>query len=255
MRTSLILVTLFGFGFAVTAGCAAKQKQTKKEKKAQKKREAEHRAELDKQRAESEEAAERQAAEADADREELESRIERLESRLDQSRELAAKRKNLHDALLTDLSSLRGAGKVEITERRGLLIVSIPQDVLFESSRFALKEEGKETLRSLASSLKNVDDHRILVAGHTDNVPVSKKSVDFKDNWELSTMRALSSTKLLSQSGVSGEHLAAVGFGSTDPVASNDTEANRAKNRRVELMLVPNLAKIMEDDRERAAND
>lgn len=83
------------------------------------------------------------------------------------------------------------------------------------------------------------------MAGHTDNVPVSDKSVSFKDNWELSSQRALNATKVLAAYGVKENKLAAAGFGSNDPVASNDFEEGRAKNRRVELMLVPNLSKVL----------
>lgn len=245
MRKSLMLMTLFSFGFAVTAGCASKKKQMKKERQAKKE------AKEARQQAEAKEDAAKRAAQADI--QELQSRVERLESELEQSRELAADRKNLHDALRSELSGLMDRGDVKLTERRGLLVVQIPRDVLFAPSKFKLTDRGKETLRSIASSLDDVEKHRILVAGHTDNVPVSKKSVSFEDNWELSSMRALSSTELLVNSGVSQDHLAAAGFGSSDPIASNDTEASRAKNRRVELMLVPDLNEIIKGANERAS--
>ncbi len=158
---------------------------------------------------------------------------------------LAKSRKQMQKDLEDELAGLVDAGKIKLMTRRGLLVVQIPREVLFESGKFELKDKGKKTLKSVASELGGLKKHRLLVAGHTDNVPVSDKSVSFKDNWELSSKRALSATKVLAGSGVQENKLAAAGFGSNDPVASNDSEEGRAKNRRVELMLVPNLSKVL----------
>lgn len=241
MKNRIVLFYLISIGLIAGFGCASKKKQMKKDKrKAAQERQQEREA-----RAAEQARAKQAAAEAETEHERLRARIDKLEAKLEGARTLAENRKQLHDALRADLDSLVESGKVNITTRRGLLMVQIPQDVLFASGRFSLSSEGKQTLGSVASALGELEQHQILVAGHTDDIPVGKKSVNFQNNWELSTQRALSAKQVLVEAGLAKEKLAAAGFGQYDPIASNDSEESRGENRRVELMLIPDLSRVL----------
>lgn len=244
MRNPFVLASLISVGLLTGFGCASTQTKTDEHKAAHKKQKQEAAAD----RA----AADQAAAEAKTKQKNLEARIDGLESELEEARIIAANRERLNDDLSSDLADLVDAGKLKVTTRRGLLVVQIPREVLFESGRFALSMQGKDTLRSVASSLETLTEYQILVAGHTDNVPVSEKAVNVENNWELSSERALSSTKVLADAGVKKQNLAATGFGEYDPIASNDTEETRKQNRRVELILVPDLSEVLVGTRERA---
>jgi chemotaxis protein MotB len=84
---------------------------------------------------------------------------------------------------------------------------------------------------------------RIQVAGHTDNMPIGKKS-DWADNWQLSSERALTVTRFLIQQGLGARQLSAAGYGEFDPVKSNGNATGRKKNRRIELVLLPDLSDL-----------
>jgi chemotaxis protein MotB len=90
--------------------------------------------------------------------------------------------------------------------------------------------------------LSTVGDRDFLVAGHTDNVPI--RTALFPSNWELSTRRAVEVVHILVAQGMSPKVLAAAGYGEFDPVAANDTPEHRAQNRRIEIVLQPNLSDL-----------
>ena len=117
-------------------------------------------------------------------------------------------------------------------------------DVLFDSGRASINENGKTVLQQLAAVLKDLDDREFLVAGHTDDVPIS--SARFQDNWELSTARSTNVVRYLAEEGVSPETLAAAGYSKYDPIASNKSKKGRAKNRRIEIILMPKLEELPE---------
>ena len=81
-----------------------------------------------------------------------------------------------------------------------------------------------------------------MVAGHTDNQPI--RTAEFKNNWFLSTARANSVVQFMIKQGFPAKNLAAAGYGEFDPVAKNDTDDNRELNRRIEIILVPNLEEL-----------
>lgn len=141
--------------------------------------------------------------------------------------------------LIKRFEKLADAGKLKIVMRDGRMIIELPNDVLFDSSRSDLKTEGKGTIREIAKVLKTMPDRRFQVAGHTDNIKI--QTAKFPSNWELSTARAVEVVKILVESGVATKNVSAAGYGEFDPVAPNDTPEGRAKNRRIEITLVPNL--------------
>jgi chemotaxis protein MotB len=135
------------------------------------------------------------------------------------------------------------AGRVSIHVRHGRIVLSLRNDVLFDEGKTDLKPAGKQALADVAQALRTVSSRSFQVAGHTDNLPI--KSKEFPSNWELSTARAVVVVKFLSQQGVNPAALSAAGYGEFDPVAANNDAANRTKNRRIEISLVPNIEELI----------
>ena len=132
-------------------------------------------------------------------------------------------------------------GDITIKQVRDRLTINMVEKVLFNSGQAQVKPAGLNILTLVSDVLKNVTDKQIRIEGHTDNVPIGVKIREkFPTNWELSTARATNVVRFfIVQGGVSRESLEAVGFADTRPVASNDTEAGRTENRRIEIVLYP----------------
>ncbi|MBX9659942.1 MAG: flagellar motor protein MotB, partial [Nitrospiraceae bacterium] len=110
-----------------------------------------------------------------------------------------------------------------------------------------VKPAGVKVLKQVGDVLNKITDKQIRIEGHTDNVPISTKLQDkFKTNWELSTARATNVVRyLIDQGGVGRQHMSAVGYAETRPIAPNETEQGRSANRRIEIVLHPkDLSKI-----------
>jgi chemotaxis protein MotB len=129
-----------------------------------------------------------------------------------------------------------------MTCRNGRLVLQLPNDVLFDSGQTGLKPAGKGAVMQVAHVLATVPGRSFQVAGHTDNVPID--SARFPSNWELATARAVEVVKLFVSQGVDPKALSAAGYGEFDPMASNDAPDGRAKNRRIEITLQPNLDEL-----------
>ncbi len=139
------------------------------------------------------------------------------------------------------------SGKLQIVLRHGRMVVKLPAGVLFGSGSAELSKEGKDALREVAGILRHVPDRRFMVAGHTDNLPIDPRAVPpspFKNNLELSTGRALTVAQQLITSGMSPARLVAAGYGEHEPVAQNKTEPGRQENRRIEIVLMPNVTEL-----------
>jgi chemotaxis protein MotB len=134
------------------------------------------------------------------------------------------------------------SGKLDVVFRRGKMVVKLPDSILFPSGSADLSEGGKSAIADVASILKQMSGRRFTVAGHTDNIPVSSKP--FKDNWELSAMRAVKVTEMLVDKGVPAGSLVAAGYSQHDPVSSNGSASGRQRNRRIEIILEPNLRPV-----------
>ncbi|MCP9440111.1 MAG: OmpA family protein [Nitrospira sp.] len=134
----------------------------------------------------------------------------------------------------------------------GDIIITIPDIILFKSGEAAIRQEALSFLKGLASVLLELNRH-VRVEGHTDNVPI--RTAQFPSNWELSATRAVMVVRVLSELyGVPSDHLAAIGYADTRPVAPNLTPAQRAKNRRVEVIILEHAPvfspRFSEDDQE-----
>jgi chemotaxis protein MotB len=135
------------------------------------------------------------------------------------------------------------SGRLEVTFRRGRMIVELPAQVLFPSGSADLTDEGNKSLGEVARILRSLRSRRFIVAGHTDNVPVGKNE-RFASNWELSSARAVKVTGELIRGGLRPEQLVAAGYSEYDPVARNTSEKGRQKNRRIEIILEPRLVAL-----------
>jgi chemotaxis protein MotB len=144
--------------------------------------------------------------------------------------------------LVEKLRSMIDSGQLKVSIRNGRMLIVLPNDVLFDSGRTDLRQAGQATLRQVAEVLAGIGDRRFLVAGHTDNVPI--RTARFASNWELSTARAVEVTKLLVAGGMKPTSLGAAGYAEFDPVAANETVEGRALNRRIEIILEPNLSDL-----------
>lgn len=167
-------------------------------------------------------------------------------------RDLAAARER-EEAQRQRLSSLRtmarqfrdmiAAGQLRVRIVRGNMVVELPENVLFSSGRAEVREEGQTALTQVAEVLANVPNRNFLVAGHTDNVPMGRRG-RYDTNWELSAARGVAVVRYLADHGLPAERLAAAGYADTQPVASNETDEGRAQNRRIEIIVLPNLDEL-----------
>jgi chemotaxis protein MotB len=133
-------------------------------------------------------------------------------------------------------------GQVQITEMKNRLTMTMVDKILFPSGSAEIAKNGKQVLDKVISILKDIKDKRIQVEGHTDNVQiVSSLKKRFPTNWELSTARATEVVRYLQQGGIDPHVLSATGYAENMPVASNDTDEGKAKNRRIEIVLLPLL--------------
>ena len=124
--------------------------------------------------------------------------------------------------------------------------MQLHNDVLFDAGQADLKADGKKAVAEVAATLRGVTGRRFQVAGHTDSEPLTPATKKlYPTNWELSVARAIAVVKLLTQEGVDPGGLSAAGYGPYDPVASNASPDGQAKNRRIEISLVPNVAQIV----------
>ncbi len=159
---------------------------------------------------------------------------------------LASKDKAVNDLKNKISNALLNFKENDLTVKvkNGKVYVSLAEQLLFASGSTEVDAKGVTALQQLAKAVKDQRDINIMVEGHTDNVPVSKKSQYMQDNWDLSVMRATAITKILTRAGVSPRQITASGRGEFTPLAANDTPQNRQKNRRTEIIITPNLDEL-----------
>jgi chemotaxis protein MotB len=140
-----------------------------------------------------------------------------------------------YEQLASSLQNQIASGQIEISELRGKMTVKLKDKILFASGSAALNKDGKAALDAVAEAFKGIKDKNVIVAGYTDDVPTGKSG--FKDNWDLSTARAISVVRYLQSKDVPPELLGAAGFSQFRPLAPNDSAENRSLNRRIEIAL------------------
>jgi chemotaxis protein MotB len=180
------------------------------------------------------EAAEKLAAEMQATVGELEE--------LRKQREAADKRLAAFRQLQDRFRALVDTGKLDVGFRNGQMVLKLPSGILFASGSADLSKGGETALAEVLSVLEEFKDRRFVIAGHTDNEPI--KTRKFPNNWALSSARALSVLEFMVDAGFDSKNLGAAGYGEFDPVAANDTPENKQLNRRIEIVLVPDLSEL-----------
>ena len=168
--------------------------------------------------------------------EEMKKAQEQAEKRAQQFRDMVAKFKSMIDA-----------GKLQVEIRNGLMLVKLPDNILFDPGKAELKKEGQEAIAQVTQILAGIEGRKFQVAGHTDNIPI--KHGKYNSNWELSAQRAVDVVKFMASHGMDPKRLSAAGYADEMPVADNSTDAGRRQNRRIEIVVQPNLDELpgMED--------
>jgi chemotaxis protein MotB len=161
---------------------------------------------------------------------------------LRRQRDAAESRIAAYRKLQERFQKMVATGALQVGYRNGQMVLKLPSGVLFPSGSADLSEGGMVALNEVLKVLNEFKDRRFSIAGHTDTLPI--KGRKFKNNWYLSTSRALSVVEFMVDAGFPAKNLAAAGYGEFDPVAPNDTEKNRELNRRIEIILVPNLEEL-----------
>ncbi len=164
------------------------------------------------------------------------------EARLRREQEAQRARMAKYRKVIEKFQKLVSSGKLKIRIVRGRMVVEMASNILFPSGKAKLHELGEDALGELAGILRTIHDRDFQVAGHTDNVPM--RSGRFRSNWELSTARSVTVVKFLQEAGVNPQRLSASGYAEYQPAASNDTEEGKAENRRIEIVLMPNLDEL-----------
>jgi chemotaxis protein MotB len=170
--------------------------------------------------------------------------MDNLQKRLDElekQKKIAEERAAMFRSLVDKLRSMVDAGQIKVQVRNGRMLLVLPNDILFDSGKTELKPEGKDAIGKVAKVLATMDRH-FLVAGHTDNLAIKTKR--FRSNWELSTERAVEVVRLLIDNGMKPSQVGAAGYAEYDPAASNSTAEGQAQNRRIEIVVEPNLSEL-----------
>ena len=140
--------------------------------------------------------------------------------------------------------------EVDIKVLKGVVYISLADNMLYKSVSYEINDRAEETLRKIAKIIMDYKDYDVLIEGNTDNVPVNTKSAAMKNirnNWDLSALRASSVVQYLQERfGVAPKRLTAGGRGEYNPVASNDTELGKQRNRRTQIIITPKLDQFMD---------
>jgi chemotaxis protein MotB len=167
---------------------------------------------------------------------------ERLIAEMKKKQAQAQARLETLKGMLAKFKALIAGGKLNVRIRDGKLMLELPSAVLFESGKADVSEDGLATLAEVAAVLSRIPDREFQVAGHTDDVPIS--SGRFEDNWALSTARSVAVVRELQKREVKPVGLSASGYSEYRPAVPNTSKENRAQNRRIEIVLMPNLDEL-----------
>lgn len=134
---------------------------------------------------------------------------------------------------------------VDVKVLKGVVYISLNDNMLYKSGSYEISPAAASTLQKIAKIITDYKDYEVLVEGNTDNVPISKTNI--RNNWDLSALRASSVVQeLQNRYGVNPSRLTCGGRGEYNPVADNDTEAGRTKNRRTQIIITPRLDQFMD---------
>ena len=140
--------------------------------------------------------------------------------------------------------------EVDVRVLKGVVYISLADNMLYKSGSYEINDRAEETLSKIAKIIMDYKDYDVLIEGNTDNVPVNSTAASMKNirnNWDLSALRASSVVQYLqNRYGVNPKRLTAGGRGEYNPVASNDTEVGKQRNRRTQIIITPKLDQFMD---------
>lgn len=140
--------------------------------------------------------------------------------------------------------------EVDVQVLKGVVYISLADNMLYKSGSYEISDRAEETLSKIAKIITDYSDYDVLIEGNTDNVPVnaqSERMKNIRNNWDLSCLRASSVVQYLqTRFGVDPKRLTAGGRGEYNPLATNDTELGKQRNRRTQIIITPKLDQFME---------
>jgi chemotaxis protein MotB len=135
--------------------------------------------------------------------------------------------------------------EVDVQVLKGVVYISLADNMLYKSGSYEINNRAAETLSKIAKIIKDYKDYDVLIEGNTDNVPIKRENI--RNNWDLSTLRASSVVQALQNDyGVDPKRLTAGGRGEYNPIADNNTELGKQRNRRTQIIITPKLDEFME---------
>ncbi len=179
------------------------------------------------------------------DRGQLKTSLDEMKKAMEEMRQRQAEQKQRlqeFEDLTTRFKKLTDSGTLSIQFVDGKMVVSLGSDVLFPSGSAKLSAAGLEALKEVTNQLKAIPGKRYQVEGHTDNLRIA--TATFPSNWELASSRAINVTRFMIEAGMPPERVSAASFGDTSPRQSNDTAEGRAANRRIAIVVVPDLSTL-----------
>ena len=134
---------------------------------------------------------------------------------------------------------------VDVQVLKGVVYISLADNMLYKSGSYQISDRAAETLEKIAKIINDYRDYEVLIEGNTDNVPISRENI--RNNWDLAALRASSVVQeLQNRYGVDPKRMTAGSRGEYNPVASNDSEAGRQRNRRTQIIITPKLDEFLE---------
>lgn len=177
------------------------------------------------------------------DRGQLKSTLDDMKKAMDVMRQRQTEQKQRlqeFEDLTKRFKKLTDSGALSVQFIDGKMVVSLGSDVLFPSGSAKLSAAGLESLKEVTTQLTSIPNKRYQIEGHTDNVPIA--TATFPSNWDLAAARALNVTRSMIEAGMPAERVSAASFGDTTPRQSNDTVEGKAANRRIAIVVVPDLS-------------
>ena len=162
--------------------------------------------------------------------------------------ELKSKSDSLNLLLTNNLTrslSKEELKEVDVQVLKGVVYISLADNMLYKTGSYEINDRAAETLSKIAKIIKDYKDYDVLIEGNTDNVPISRENI--RNNWDLSCLRASSVVQALQNKyGVDPKRLTAGGRGEFNPLATNDTEVGKQRNRRTQIIITPKLDQFMD---------
>lgn len=179
------------------------------------------------------------------DRSALQSSVEEMQGALREQRRRQAEadaRIASFRALLDRFRPLIDTGKLKVQIVDGRMVLVLATDILFAPGSASLSDEGKSAIADVAGVLASFPDRAFQVEGHTDNDPIATRR--YPSNWDLAADRALNVVKAMIEGGLPATQVSGASYGEQKPIASNDEDAGKALNRRIEIVILPDLSKL-----------